>query len=120
MTALRPSLIAALVLATTPAAAGTIHCYQGRDITGAPAEMRLQVEQFATFAEIYGVYRSAAVGTMQIKADFGSGAGRAYRRHEYESGAVFINFRNIGPNYSSYVLDVQGYGRFPFSRMACR
>lgn len=115
-------LVAGAVFAAlaTPASAQNVHCYAGRDHTGGQAVMMLQVDQYVTFAEIRGVIRSNAVGTLQVKADFGSGAGRAFRGHEYESGAVFINFTNVASDYSSYVLAVDGYGRYPFSRVACR
>lgn len=112
--------LAALAATAAPAAAQGVHCFTGRDHTGGPAQMMLQVDQYVTFAEIRGIIRSAAVGTMQFKADFGSGAGRAFYGHEYESGAVFINFTNVAPDYSRYVLAVDGYGNYPFQRVACR
>ncbi|MCB1492527.1 MAG: hypothetical protein KDJ77_12165 [Rhodobiaceae bacterium] len=119
MTMIRLTALGAALVTASASAAAAATCYSGKDPTGNTAVMVLQVEQFVTFAEISGVYRSSAVGTMKIKADFGSGAGRAYYRHEYESGAVYINFTDVSADYSSYVLDVQGYGRFPFRRISC-
>ncbi len=117
---MQAAIVVAAMSVATPATAQSIHCYQGSDYTGAPAEIRLQVQQFVTFAEIYGVIQSRAIGTMQLKADFASGAGRAFYRHEYEGGAVFINFTQVSPDYSAFVLDVQDFGRYPFTRTACR
>ena len=111
---------AVLAAATVSASAQNVHCFSGRDHTGGPAVMMLQVDRYVTFAEIRGIIRSGAIGTMQVKADFGSGAGRAFYGHEYESGAVFINFTNVAGDYSSYVLSVDGYGQYPFSRVTCR
>ncbi len=92
-------------------------CYLGEDYQGGPAILRLVSERIGDSFEIYGVFQSAAVGTMQLKADGWSGAGRMFRSHEYESGAIYIQISDY--TGAGLVLGVEGYGRFPFRQTAC-
>ena len=92
-------------------------CYVGEDYQGGPAILRLVSERIGDSFEIYGVFQSAAVGTMQLKADGWSGAGRMFRAHEYEAGAIYIRISEY--TGASFVLAVEGYGRFPFRQTAC-
>ncbi len=92
-------------------------CYIGEDYQGGQAILRLVSERIGDSFEIYGVFQSAAVGTLQLKADGWSGAGRMFRGHEYESGAIYIQISDY--TGSSLVLGVEGYGRFPFRQSAC-
>ena len=92
-------------------------CFVGRDNTGSSAILWLSAERIGDYFEISGTIRSPAVGTMQLKADGWSGAGRMFRGHEYESGALFIEISDY--TGSSLVLSVEGYGSFPFQRTRC-
>ena len=118
---LRPSLV--LLVAAFAAWPGLARaqqaqaCYMGEDYQGGPAILRLVSERLGDSFEIYGVFQSAAVGSMQLKADGWSGAGWMFRRHEYESGAIFIQISDY--TGSSLVLGVEGYGRFPFRQTPC-
>ena len=77
----------------------------------------LAQERYGDYYGIFGVIRSAAIGTMQVKADGWSGAGRMFRGHEYESGALYIQISDY--TGSSLVLSVEGYGSFPFQMTRC-
>ncbi len=105
--------------AAEPAAAQAsgIHCFAGRDHAGAPARIRLQIERAGRIATIHGVIASPTVGVMRLKADYASGAGRAFYRHEYERGAVVIRFTDVDP--AGFVLEVVDHGRYPFRRTGC-
>jgi hypothetical protein len=92
-------------------------CYVGQDYQGGQAILRLVSERYGDSYEIYGVFQSAAVGTMQLKADGWSGAGRMFQSHEYESGAIYIQISDY--TGSSFVLAVEDYGRFPFQQTNC-
>ncbi len=92
-------------------------CYVGQDYQGGQAILRLISERIGDYFEIYGVFQSSAVGTMQLKADGWSGAGRMFRSHEYEAGAIFIQISDY--TGAGLVLGVEGYGRFPFQQTAC-
>lgn len=108
----------ALIASATPAPAQqAAACYVGRDYTGGEARLEVVAERYGDFFEIYGTLRSAAVGTMRLKADGWSGAGRLFRAHEYESGALYIRISQY--TGQSFVLEVEGYGSYPFQQTAC-
>ena len=92
-------------------------CFVGRDHTGGSAMLWLAAERYGNYYEIFGTIRSAAVGTLRLKADGWSGAGRMFRGHEDESGALFIQISNY--TGSSLHLSIEGYGSFPFQRTRC-
>ena len=92
-------------------------CFVGQDQFGAPVRMLLQVERYGDYFEVFGRLQSQNIGTMQLKADGWSGAGRMFRNHEYEGGAVFIEISNY--TGSSLVLNVDGYGSFQFRAAPC-
>ncbi len=92
-------------------------CYVGQDYQGGQAILRLFSERIGDYFEIYGVFQSAAAGTMQLKADGWSGAGRMFRGHEYEADAIYIKISDY--TGASLVLGVEGYGRFPFQQTPC-
>lgn len=92
-------------------------CFVGRDHTGGSAALWLSTERYGDYYGILGALRSVTVGTMRIKADGWSGAGRMFRGHEYESGALYIQISDY--TGSSLVLWVEGYGRFPFRKTRC-
>jgi|AACY02.2.fsa_nt_gi hypothetical protein len=109
--------LAAAALAALSAVSAEAACFEGRDHRGAPATLRLAVERAGRIAEIHGVLASPNIGAMRIKADYGSGAGRAFYRHEYETGAIFVTLRPSSGQ--GVVLEADGYGRFPFRAAAC-
>ncbi len=92
-------------------------CFVGSDHTGGSAMLRLAAERYGEYYEIFGTVRSAAVGTMQLKADGWSGAGRMFQGHEYEGGARYIQISDY--TGSSLVLSVEGYGSYSFRRTRC-
>ncbi|MEQ1950503.1 hypothetical protein [Mesorhizobium sp. CN2-181] len=102
---------------TESAAQQSQGCFAGTDAAGAPARMILQAERVGESFEVWGQISSRTIGVMQIKADGWSGAGRLFRGHEYESGALFIRITNYSAQ--GFVLEVQDYGRFPFSAVPC-
>ena len=115
---LRLSLVLLIVaFAGTPRAQQAQACYIGEDYQGGQAILRLVSERIGDYFEIYGLFQSAAVGTMQLKADGWSGTGRMFRSHEYETGAIFIQISDY--TGAGLVLGVEGYGRFPFHQTAC-
>ncbi len=117
-TLLRFTLVLLIVaFASTARAQQAQACYMGEDYQGGQAILRLVSERIGDFFEIYGLFQSAAVGTMQLKADGWSGTGRMFRSHEYETGAIFIQISDY--TGASLVLGVEGYGRFPFRQTPC-
>ena len=117
-TLLRFTLVLLMVAFTGAARAQQAQaCYVGEDYQGGQAILRLVSERIGDSFEIYGLFQSSAVGTMQLKADGWSGAGRMFRSHEYESGAIFIQISDY--TGASLVLGVEGYGRFPFRQTNC-
>jgi len=92
-------------------------CFVGNDATGGAAYLYLVSEKVGDYFEIFGTLKSSAVGTMRLKADGWSGAGRMYRKYEYESGALYIQISNY--TGSSLVLSVDEYGEFPFHNTPC-
>jgi hypothetical protein len=92
-------------------------CFAGYDASGQPARISLTAERYGDYYEVYGQITTTSFGVFRIKADGWSGAGRMYRRHEGEAGAVYININNF--TGSSFQLDVDGYGRFPFRAVSC-
>jgi hypothetical protein len=92
-------------------------CFIGNDHTGGPARLLLVAERYGDYFELFGRLSSSAVGTMQLKADGWSGAGRMFRGHEYESGALYIQISDY--TGSSFILSVDGYGRFQFRQTRC-
>ena len=113
-------LIATLASGVAPkdaVAQQTQGCFVGQDQYGAPVQMFLQAERYGDYFEIYGRLQSQNIGMMQLKADGWSGAGRMFRNHEYEGGAVFIEISNY--TGSSLVLSVDGYGSFQFRASPC-
>lgn len=112
------TLAGLIVAAATPANAQKQQgCFVGRDQAGAPTIMRLVSEKIGRSFEIYGTVSSQTVGTMRVKADGWSGAGRLFRAHEFEGGAMFIQFSNY--TGSSFTFSVQGIGSFPFKLAQC-
>jgi len=99
-----------------PAQAGP-SCFVGRDATGAPADLILQAECYGEFYEIYGRVTSRGVGMLQIKADGWSGAGRMFRHHEGEAGALYIQITDY--TGAGLVLHVEGHGSFRFQAVPC-
>jgi hypothetical protein len=105
-------------LAIAPAEAQRQHgCFVGRGHTGQPTYLRLVAERYRNSYEIYGTISSAAIGTMRIKADGWSGAGRLFSRHEFEGGALQIRITNYTGTGLS--LWVERYGTFGFRRTRC-
>lgn len=92
-------------------------CFVGRDYTGGTAVLQLVAERYGDYYEVFGTVRSNAVGMMRVKADGWSGAGRMFRGHEYEGGALYIQISDY--TGSSLVLSVEGYGSFRFRRTRC-
>jgi hypothetical protein len=92
-------------------------CFAGSDASGQPARIQLTAERYGDYYEVYGQIATTSFGAFRIKADGWSGAGRMYRRHEGEAGAVYIRINNF--TGSSFQLDVEGYGRFPFRAVIC-
>lgn len=92
-------------------------CFVGQDATGGQAVLRLAAERYGDYYEVYGTIASAAIGQMRVKADGWSGAGRMFYRHEYENGAMYIKIVNY--TGTSFTLEVEGYGSFPFQRTNC-
>ncbi|MCI0734216.1 MAG: hypothetical protein L0Y38_10405 [Methylococcaceae bacterium] len=92
-------------------------CFVGTDYAGGSAILSLATERYGDYYEVMGTIRSAAAGTMQIKADGWFGAGRMFRGYEYESGALYIKISDY--TGSSVVISVEGYGSFPFQRTHC-
>jgi hypothetical protein len=92
-------------------------CFAGADATGAPARLALQAERYGDYFEIYGSVASPSIGVMQIKADGWSGAGRMFRNHEGEGGAVYIHILDY--TGAGLVLRVEGWGDFPFRAVGC-
>lgn len=111
-------VIACIGLASGPLSAETSQgCFSGRDATGQPAWMALTAERYGDYYEIYGQISTTGSGTFLIKADGWSGAGRMFRRHEGEADALYIMITDYTGN--SLVLEVEGYGRFPFRAVSC-
>ena len=110
-------LTIAMIGAADAAAQQSQDCFVGRDLQGAPAQMVLQAERYGDFFEVFGRIASTNIGAMQIKADGWSGAGRMFRRHEFEGDAMFIQISD----YTAFglVLHVDGFGSFPFRTVAC-
>lgn len=92
-------------------------CFVGRGHTGQTTYLRLVAERFRNSYEIYGTINSSTIGTMQIKADGWSGAGRLFRSHEFEGGALRIQISNYTGTGLS--LQVERYGTFTFRRTRC-
>ncbi|MEE8370774.1 MAG: hypothetical protein V3R73_01415 [Sphingomonadales bacterium] len=92
-------------------------CYIGRDQNGAQMILRLVSERYGDYYEIFGQLISASVGTMQLKADGWSGAGRMFRSHEGEAGALYVQISDY--TGATLVLGIEGYGRFPFQQTGC-
>ena len=93
-------------------------CFSGRDHLGHPARVFLMVERYGDWFEVWGQVHSSGTGqTYQFKADGHSGAGRMFSRHEYESGAAYIQILHL--DESAFVIRVDGYGVFQFQRSHC-
>lgn len=92
-------------------------CFAGRDASGQPARMSLTAERYGQYYEVFGQISTTSFGVFRIKADGWSGAGRMFRNHEGEAGAIYIKISDYSG--SSLVLHVDGYGRFPFQAVAC-
>ncbi len=110
-------LTVAMIGAGDAAAQQSQGCFVGRDFQGAPAQMVLRAERYGDSFEVFGRISSANIGAMQIKADGWSGAGRMFRRHEYEGDAIYIRISDYSA--SGLVLHVDGFGSFPFRGVAC-
>ncbi|MEE8370915.1 MAG: hypothetical protein V3R73_02130 [Sphingomonadales bacterium] len=115
------SALAALMLVTGWTGAAEAQqqqaCYIGRDQNGAQMILRLVSERYGDYYEIYGQLISQSFGTMQVKADGWSGAGRMFRGQEGEAGALYIQISDY--TGTALVLGVEGYGRFPFQQTGC-
>ena len=111
------ALALALGCATPVAAQQSQGCFVGADAVGAPAQLVLQAEQYGESFEVWGQVSSPTIGVMQIKADGWSGAGRLFRGHEGEAGALYVQITDF--TAQGLVLQVEGYGSFPFRAVAC-
>lgn len=110
--------LCALLAAPIASAQQNSGCFSGHDHLGHPARVFLSVERYGDWFEIAGQIQSAGTGqTYRFKADGHSGAGRIFARHEYESGAAFIQIIDL--NQSIFVLQVDGYGVFRYQRSRC-
>ena len=111
-------LVAATLTLPLAARAQQRGCFVGVDPLGQPAGVILQVERFGDWFEISGQLHSTGTGqTYRFKADGHSGAGRLYSRHEYETGAVYIQVLEL--TQTDFILEVEGYGIFRFPRRPC-
>jgi len=110
--------IYATLLSMTLAAETTRGCFAGLDTTGQRAWITLTAERYGDYYEVYGQVTTTSNGVYRIKADGWSGTGRLFRRHEGESGAVYIKITHY--TGASLVLHVQGLGSFPFQAVSCR
>ncbi|GEM_PF-6976270 len=107
-----------LLLSFTAAAAQQSGCFSGRDHLGQPARVFLTAERHGDWFEIYGqIYATGTGQVYRFKADGHSGAGRVYSRHEYESGAAYIQIRQL--DQAVFVVEVDGYGVFRYQRSSC-
>ena len=94
-------------------------CFAGQDYLGYPAKAFVNVERYGDWFQIYGQIYSSGTNTMyRFSVDGHSGAGRLYQRHEYESGAVYMDILNLTEN--EFVFELESYGRFLFERTQCR
>lgn len=92
-------------------------CFVTHDAIGTPANLILQAERYGEFFEVYGRAASRDFGVLQIKADGWSGAGRMFRHHEGEAGALYIQITDY--TGTGLVLHVEGYGSFQFQAVPC-
>lgn len=111
-------LFMCLVLGISSARAETrTGCFAGADATGQPARMILTAERYGDYYEVFGQIATASFGNLRIKADGWSGAGRMFRNHEGEAGAIFISISDFSA--AGLMLHVDGYGSFPFRTTGC-
>lgn len=93
-------------------------CFIGRDHLGHPAKAVVSVERIRDWFQITGqIYSSGENRVYKFSADGHSGAGRLYQRHEYESGALYIDVVNL--TETEFVLEVESHGVFLFRRGRC-
>lgn len=92
-------------------------CFVGADATGQPARLRLTAERYGDYYEIFGQIATTSFGSLRIKADGWSGAGRMFRNHEGEAGAIYISISDFSA--AGLMLQVDGYGSFPFRTIGC-
>jgi hypothetical protein len=112
------AVLALAAIVPVPAAAQQWSaCFAGQDYAGAPTQIAVFAERYNDWFEISGQIYSTSIGRMRFKADGHSGAGRLFSGHEYESGALYIQVRDL--NESVFVLEVEGYGVFRFRRANC-
>ncbi|MGF1446625.1 MAG: hypothetical protein ACFBRM_10550 [Pikeienuella sp.] len=92
----------------TPALSETSRrCFVGQDAGGGAVRMALEEFRARHFWEYTGRVSSTTAGVWQIKADGHSGAGRIFKRHEYDNTARFIQLTRRGEGVS---LAVEGWG----------
>ncbi|TDJ72389.1 MAG: hypothetical protein E2O38_04870 [Proteobacteria bacterium] len=93
-------------------------CFAGSDHLGSPAKVFVSVERYGDWFQISGqIYSSGANSIYNFTADGHSGAGRLYQRHEYESGALYVQVQNL--TETDFVLGVESHGVFHFRRASC-
>lgn len=110
-------LVFTALLSRSIAAETAQGCFAGTDATGQPARMFLIAERYGQYYEVFGQLVTISFGTLRIKADGWSGAGRLFRNHEGEADALYIRISEYSG--TSLVLSVEGYGRFPFRAVPC-
>lgn len=112
-------VILGAAIAASPEAAAQQRsgCFAAKDHLGYPAKVFVKVERYRDWFEITGQIHSTGAGRIyRFKADGYSGKGRLYERHEYESGAVYID---VQLTETDFVLQVESYGVFHFRRVRC-
>ncbi len=93
-------------------------CYAGSDLVGGQAFAAVGAERYNNWFEIMGQIQSTGMGRVyNFKADGHSGAGRLYVGHEYESGAVYVQIRDLSDR--QFVLEVEGHGVLQLRRTNC-
>ena len=93
-------------------------CYVGSDLVGGQAFAAVGAERYNNWFEIMGRIQSTGMGRVyNFKADGHSGAGRLYVGHEYESGAVYVQIKDLSDR--QFVLEVEGHGVLQLSRTSC-
>ncbi len=94
-------------------------CFAGRDYLGYPAKAFVNVERYGDWFQIHGqIYSSGTNTAYRFSVDGHSGAGRLYQRHEYESGAIYMDILNL--TETEFLFELESYGKFLFKRTQCR
>lgn len=116
---LRAALFASTLFAAFPAAGveSGPFCFQSTDALGGVSDTALYFAQSASFFEIFGRIGSENFGKANIKVEGYSGAGKIYKEHEYESGAIFVAMSQL--TGSSFQLKIGDYGTYVYTAVPC-